>query len=147
MEDSFAIHGVPESIMHDNGLLYQSADWKKFAKQWGFDRRPCPPEHPKDNGIAERFMSVLVKVVNTAIASGQDPKVAVRRRMLNYRNTPHPSTGKTPAELMIRRMIRTRLPVAVQPATAKVDKEAKMVDKNPRDKRKERFNKTKLLLL
>ena len=82
-------------------------------------------------------------MVYTAIASGQDPKVAVRRRMLNYQNTPHPSIGKTTAELMIRRIIRARLPVGVQPATAKVDREAKMVDKNSRDKRKERFNKTK----
>ena len=52
-------------------------DWKKFAKQWGFDRRPCTPEHPQANGIAEQFMSVLVKVVHTSIAIGQDPKVAL----------------------------------------------------------------------
>ena len=143
LEDSFAIHGVPESITHDNGPPYQSRDWQRFASQWGFQKRPCTPEHPQANGIAERFMSVLVKIVHTAIASGQDPKVAVRRRLLNYRNTPHPSTGKTPAELMIKRVIRTRLPRMIQPATTKVDREAKLADKTARDKRKERFDKAK----
>ena len=29
MEDSFSIHGVPESITHDNGPCYNSGDWKK----------------------------------------------------------------------------------------------------------------------
>ena len=52
------------------------------------------------------FMGVLVKVVHAAVASGQDPRVEVRRRLLNYRNTPHPSTGKTPADLMMRRQIK-----------------------------------------
>ena len=88
-------------------------------------------------------MGVLVKVVYAAVASGQDPKVEVRRRLLNYRNTPHPSTGKTPAELMIRRQIRTRLPVMMKPTTDTVDVEAKKRDKMAREKRKLRFDKAK----
>ena len=103
LEDSFNVHGIPESITHDNGPCYNSADWKKFARKWGFQGRACTPEHPQANGIAERFMGVLVKVVHAAVASNQDPRVEVRRRLMNYRNTPHPSTGKTPAELMMRR--------------------------------------------
>ena len=67
-------------------------------------------------------MGVLVKTLHAAVASNQDPKVEVRRRLMNYRNTPHPSTGKTPAELMIRRQIRTRVPVLMKSATEKVDK-------------------------
>ena len=90
LEDSFNIHGIPDSITHDNGPCYNSKDWRRFARQWGFEIRPCTPEHPQSNGIAERFMRVLVKVVHAAVASGQDPKVEVRRRLLNYRNTPHP---------------------------------------------------------
>ena len=44
---------------------------------------------------------------------------------------------------MIKRVIRTRLPVAIQPATAKVDREAKLADETAREKRKERFDKAK----
>ena len=88
-------------------------------------------------------MGVLVKVVHAAVASGQDPRAEVRRRVLNYRNTPHPSTGKTPAELMIRRQIKTRLPVVMKPTVDKVDTEAKATDKLAREKRKVRFDKAK----
>ena len=66
-----------------------------------FETRHCTPENPKANRIVERFMGVLVKIVHAAVAGGQDPKLEVRRRMLNYRNTPNPSTSKTLVELMI----------------------------------------------
>ena len=62
---------------------------------------------------------------------------------MNYRNMPHPSTGKSPAELMIRRQIRTRLPIMMKPTTEEIDKEAKMRDIETREKRKTRFDKTK----
>ena len=137
------MHGIPDSITHDNGPCYNSGDWKKFARKWGFDARPCTPEHPQANGIAERFMGVLVKVVHAAVASNQDPRVEVRRRLLNYRNTPHPSTGKTPAELMIRRQIKTRVPGLMKSTMDKVDIEAKTMDKVAREKRKSRFDSSK----
>ena len=143
LEESFSMHGIPDSITHDNGPCYNSSDWIKFAKKWGFEARPCTPEHPQANGIAERFMGVLVKVVHAAVASNQDPRVEVRRRLLNYRNTPHPSTGKTPAELMIRRQIKTRVPGLMKSTMDKVDIEAKTMDKVAREKRKSRFDSSK----
>ena len=76
-------------------------------------------------------MAVLVKLVHAAVASGQD------------RNTPHPSTGKTPAELMIRRQIKTSLPAIMRPTMDKVDMEAKAADKLASEKRKSRFDRAK----
>ena len=111
LEETFAMFGVLETITHDNGPPYQSGDWKRFAKKHGFEKRPTTPGHPEGNGLAERFMSVLVKTIRTARAEGQDPRQAVKRRLLNYWNTPHPSTGVPLAELMFRRRIRTRIPV------------------------------------
>ena len=94
----------------------------------GFRAQPCTPTHPQANGIAERFMKVIVKVVHATIATGQDPRIEVRRMLLNYRNTPHPSTGKTPAELMIRRPIRTTIPIKMTPLRENTDLEER--DKN-----------------
>ena len=80
----------------------------------GFETRFCTPEHPEANGIAERFMSVLVKVIHDAVAENKDPNVYIRRRLLNYRNTIHPSIGKTPSEVLMGRSIRTRIPTRVK---------------------------------
>ena len=88
-------------------------------------------------------MGVLVKIVHMAVAEGQDPRLEVRRRLLNYRNTPHLSTGKAPAELMMRRQIRTRVPGLMRPAQEKVDKEAKAQDRRTRKERYDEKNKVK----
>jgi transposase InsO family protein len=118
LDRSIGLLGVPVSVTHDRGPPYNSAEWKKYAKEKGFETRACTPEHPEGNGLAERFMSVLVKTVHAAVALDKDPKVEVARRVMNYRNTPHPSTGKTPAELMMGRQLRTKVPSLVLPAMA-----------------------------
>merc|ERR1712059_168869 len=74
LEDSFSIHGVPESITHDNGPCYNSADWRKFGQKWGFQGRPCTPENPKANGIAERFMGTS-KSSTHGSGRGERPKI------------------------------------------------------------------------
>ena len=78
--------------------------------------------------------------MTTEVVEGQDPRLEVRRRLLNYRNTPHPSTGKAPAELMMRRQIRTRVLGLMRPAQEKIYKEAKAQDKKTRKERKERYD-------
>ena len=45
-------------------------------------------------------MGVLVKKIHVPRVEGKNLKVEVKRRMLNYLNTPHLATGKAPAELM-----------------------------------------------
>ena len=77
-----------------------------------------------------------MKIVHMAVAEGQDPRLEVRR-LLNYQNTPHPSTGKAPAELIMRRQIRTRIPGLMRPTQEKVDKEAKAQDGRTRKEGKE----------
>ena len=76
------------------------------------------PEHPQSNGIAERFMSVLVRVIHASVAEGKDLKVEVQKRLINYRNTVHPSPVVSPASLMMGRTIRTKLPVYIEKPTS-----------------------------
>ena len=64
MEKVWAQHGIPETITSDNGPPYNSKEWKRYAKQQGFLHTPCSPEHPEGNGVAERFMATIVKVVH-----------------------------------------------------------------------------------
>ena len=114
MEDAFAMFGVPDSITHDGGPPYQSHDWEGFAREQGFKSKLCSPEHPQANGLVERFMDVLRKTVHTAKVEDEAPMRAVKRKMLNYRNTPHPTTGKAPAALLFGRMMKTRIPGVIK---------------------------------
>ena len=143
LDRSFSLLGIPTSITHDNGSPYQSAEWKNYSKEMGFEMRLCTPEHPEANGIAERFMAVIVKTVHAAIAEARDPKTEIRRRLMNYRNTPHPSTGKSPSELIMGRPLKTKIAALVTPARGKVHEEAKLQDKATRTLRKQRYDKRK----
>ena len=115
------------SSTHDNSLPYDSRDWRKYAKQVGFIRKPGSPEHPGANAVAERFMGVI-KTVNAARAEKKDPKVPIERRLTRYRNTPHLSIGKMPSKLMFNRMVRTRLPMVRIPVSTQAVQEAREKD-------------------
>ena len=141
LDRSFGVHGVPESITHDNGPPYNGREWKKYGKECGFKNKPCSPEHPEGNGVAERFMATLVKVTHAAIAENKDPRIEVQRRLLNYRNTIHPSTGKTPASLMMNRKIRTKLPAIIKPSKDKAHREARERDAKTREERRNKLDK------
>ena len=53
----------------------------------------------------------------------------------------HPSTEKTPAELMMARQLKTRIPAFLSPSSSKVHQEAKRKDREERLARKEMFDK------
>ena len=51
---------------------------------------------------------------------------------MNYRNTPHHSTGKAPNELIMGRLIRTKIVTPIKPAKGKSQQEAMLQDKKSR---------------
>ena len=143
LDKMFGRLGYPESITHDNGPPYDSSAWRQYARECGFQSRPCSPEHPEGNGIAERFMGILVKITHAALAEGLDPKVEVQKRLLNYRNTPHPSTGHSPSQLMMGRLLKTKIPSIIKVPQGKEHREAKEKDQRTKERRKVIFDQRK----
>ena len=54
-------------------------------------------------------MANLLKKTNASIAEGKEPSEFLHSFLREYCSTPHGSTGKAPAELMMVRVLRTRL--------------------------------------
>ena len=82
-----------------------------------------------------------MKTVHVAVAMGKDPETEVQRRLMNYRNTPHPSTGKSPSELMMGRRLKTKIPARLAASDTQAHQEAKEKDKVTRLQRKEVYDK------
>ena len=141
LERSWSLLGIPDQVTHDNGPPYNSSKWRSYAMEKGFELNPCTPEHPKSNSIVERFMGVLAKTVHAAVALGKDPQTEVQRRLMNYRNTPHPSTGKSPSELIMNRKLKTKIPARLALSDSQVHQEAKLKDKSTRLDRKAGYDK------
>ncbi|XP_028514411.1 uncharacterized protein K02A2.6 [Exaiptasia diaphana] len=101
MESIFARHGTPDVVRSDNGPQYDSNEFAKFASDWDFRHVTSSPIYPQSNGGAER----AVQTVKNLLKKSTEPAKA----LLAYRATPL-ENGKSPAELLFGRKIRTDLP-------------------------------------
>ncbi|XP_033098534.1 uncharacterized protein K02A2.6-like, partial [Anneissia japonica] len=54
MKATFARHGIPDTLISDNGPQYDSDAFKAFANDYAFEHRTSSPRYPQANGEAER---------------------------------------------------------------------------------------------
>ena len=107
----FCRYGAPEEIVTDNGPQFQAGtSFAALMKEFSVKHRKVTPYHPIANGEVERFNRNLKKCIQTAIAAGEDWRVALNNFLLSYRTTPHAVTGVPPADLLFGRNIRDKLP-------------------------------------
>ena len=97
----FARHGIPETVIPDNRPQYSSAEFSKFAQEWGFSHVTSSPKYPQRNREVER----TVQTIKNFLTKAEDPHEA----LLAYRATPL-ENGFSPAELRMGRRLRTTLP-------------------------------------
>ena len=102
--------GTPETIRTDNGSPFNGAEFRQYCEQLGIKHRKITPNWPEANGLAERFMRTLGKVIKTANIERKDWKRELYQFLRNYRATPHPATSKSPHEVLMGWKSRTLLP-------------------------------------
>ena len=123
----FARHGIPETVYSDNGPPFDSIKYQEFSSQYGFSLQTSSPYYPQSNGKVESAVGIAKNIINKA----SDPYIA----LMEYRASPLAGIGKSPAELLFNRNIRTKVPCS--PET--------LVNTTPQNliKEKMQFNKSK----
>lgn len=79
-------------------------------KDHGIAHRKVTPYWPQANAQVERFNRTIEKAIRGAHVEGKDWRKELYIFLLNYRATPHASTGVSPALLHLGREIRTKIP-------------------------------------
>ena len=130
MKSQFARHGIPREVVSDSGSCYTCREFAQFASSWGFKHTVTSPKHSQSNGLAERSVQTVKTMLKKAKASKQDPYVA----LLQYRNTPV-TAEFSPAQLLMNRNLRTKLPATNEYLKPKVPAVEKV--SNAHDKKKE----------
>jgi hypothetical protein len=105
LRQSFGTHGLPESLVTDNGPCFASNEFADFCTRNGIRHLRTPPYHPQSNGLAERAVRSL-KLSLQKQGDG-DLEAQVQRFLLAYRVTPHSTTGVPPCQLLMQRTLRT----------------------------------------
>ena len=104
----FARHGIPVTVISDNGPPFNSGDFESFSKEWDFHHITSSPRHPQSNGRVENAVKSCKSLLMKARADKRDPLLA----LLEWRNTPTEGMHASPSQLLYGRRTRTCLPVA-----------------------------------
>ncbi|XP_054279105.1 uncharacterized protein K02A2.6-like [Macrosteles quadrilineatus] len=111
----FAAYGLPNTVVTDGGTQFTSQEFNDFLKFNGIRHLVSPPYHPASNGLAERMVQTTKDVFLKQLL--EDSKTTLNRTLQHrldrflfaYRNTPHSTTGMTPAEMFLKTTPRTPL--------------------------------------
>ncbi|XP_054276767.1 uncharacterized protein K02A2.6-like [Macrosteles quadrilineatus] len=98
----FARHGVPETVRADCGSQFDCCQFKQLGRDYGFKLITSSPKFPQSNG----FIEAQVKNFKYHLEKSDDPY----KMLLMLRATPL-ENGKSPAELLFGRRIRTYVPI------------------------------------
>jgi len=138
-EQIFATFGNIEQLKTDNGPPWSSARWKEYAAYRGFKHRRITPLWPRADAMAEREVRTIMKAIRAATVNGKNWKTEINTFLELYRNTPHSTTNKTPAECIFGRRLRTRLPHVNEqsPASTRLDAQLRETDTAAKQKMKQ----------
>ena len=107
----FSTYGAPEELSSDGGTMFTSHDFQAFLQDWGVEHRLSSAHYPQSNGRAELAVKTAKRILmgNTG-PSGNLDNDKFARAIMEYRNTPLPDGGPSPAQLLLHRQIRDFLP-------------------------------------
>lgn len=104
---TFSTHGVPVVVVTDNGASFCSHEFTSFMRSNGVKLRHSSAYHPASNGLAENAVKSVKASLKKMTGVGIEDKLS--RYLFSQRITPHTTTGRSPAELLMGRLPRSRL--------------------------------------
>lgn len=111
-----ARHGIPDVIKSDNGPQY-TQEYKRFSREWNFKHTTVSPRHPQSNGLVEKSVQTVKRIMDKAAMEGSDPYIG----LLEYRNTPIGDCG-SPAQMLMSRRLKALIPCTESQLIPKIHK-------------------------
>ncbi len=107
MKSIMARHGIPDVVVSDN-MPFGSSKFQHFAQTWEFEHVTSSPTYAQSNGMAERAIQTVKQILKKAQEEGKDYYLA----LLNFRNSPVSGMNASPAQLLMSRSLKTKLPTS-----------------------------------
>ena len=110
LEKMLTTHGLLNSITTDNRPQFISQYFKQYCEQNGIIHRHITALWPQANGEIERQNRSFLKRLKIAHSEKKNWRDELQKYLFMYRVTPQSTMGVSPAELLFRRKLRTKLP-------------------------------------
>ena len=101
LTDIFIIHGFPNELHSDNGGQFPARKMMDFTDRCDIKQTTSSPYFHQGNGLAERGVQTAKRILAL-----KNPELG----LLDYRATPCTVTKVSPAEALMSRRLRTRVP-------------------------------------
>ena len=106
----FALYGIPEEMVSDNGPQLASEEFTQFLKQNVLRSSRVPLYHRASNGAAGRSVQTTKAVWTKQVLNGKANSLRLKHRPANFlilnSSRPQIVSGQFPAELFMGRQIR-----------------------------------------
>ncbi|XP_057332043.1 uncharacterized protein K02A2.6-like [Microplitis mediator] len=136
----FANWGLPMSLVTDYGPTFTSKEFKEFLERHGVIHMLTAPYHPESNGLAENAVKSFEAKFKLLLLNGYSRAEALDSYLFYYRSTPHGTTGLSPAELHLKRKVRTKWDLLTNKTRDKVENQQAAQQRNYRGNRSEKFD-------
>lgn len=134
--DIFSQFGIPSEVVSDH-VPFDSRECHNFAEEWGFKFIFSSPRYPQSNGMAERGVQIAKKMLIKCNEDQTDYRLA----LLQYRSCPVSGTHFSPAQLMMNRNLKTKLPVTYQYLEPKINVNAGIEFEKVKSRNIKNYNK------
>jgi transposase InsO family protein len=93
--------GIPEEVLTDNGTHFTAECFEEVLRRLGVKHLRTAPYHPQSNGMAERMVQTVKKLVQAELIERGSTlwDESLSKIVLTYNSTRHPATGFSPFAL------------------------------------------------
>lgn len=137
LRECFARFGLLTVLVSDNGTNFVSAEFKDFLTQNGIKHITTAPYHPSSNDQAERYVQIIKNGLKKTIHEKGNLHLKLTNLLMHFRRAPHSATNVSPAELMFRRNLRSKLDLMVSHVTKQMEECRSKLYSKDRDRNRE----------
>ena len=129
IKSQFSCHDIPEKLKTDNGPQFSSREFSLFCENYQIEHTTSSPHYPQSNGEAERGVQIVKRL--------WDKSPEKHLALLDYRTTPVARCGLSPAQLLMSRRPRNKLPTARELLKPRIHSPTKVKTLLTKDKTKQ----------
>ena len=111
LSEIFSIFGWPSFIRCDRGSQFESARFRKFAKENNIELEFATIGHHQTNGLIERANRTMEQMIRTSISNQKEWDRCLPNMIAAYNGSTHSSTRLAPYKVMFGHEMQTQLDV------------------------------------